>query len=254
MSCPALARCSRRANHAAGQRRTRGFERYRRRWPGWPVGGPRGDTNASALAHNRVPTSAPSAPSASAAASPRPSATPPAATTSVLAESRSDEVDDVGHQRESGPNAHSVPTRLAALRHDEVRAGVQGLACMVEVLHLSGKRNPRRAEAVGERPKIAERQHDCGRVRARGPARVVRAFGPRLQVMNPHPTLAPRLSRIRVEAIRRRRSLRRSVPRPPADVTAAASRPPETMAIGASRIGCSMPKNSVRRGQRRVFT
>ncbi|MGV2712966.1 UNVERIFIED_CONTAM: hypothetical protein K7Z72_14400 [Mycobacterium avium subsp. hominissuis] len=32
-----------------------------------------------------------------------------------------------------------------------------------------------------------------------------------------------------------------------ARVTAAASRPPETRAIGASRIGCSIPNRSVRR-------
>src|SRR3954464_1891044 len=36
-------------------------------------------------------------------------------------------------------------------------------------------------------------------------------------------------------------------PNPPAAVTAAASRPPATMAIGASRIGCSILRKLVRR-------
>jgi hypothetical protein len=36
-------------------------------------------------------------------------------------------------------------------------------------------------------------------------------------------------------------------PKPPPDVTAAASQPPEISAIGADTIGCSIPKNSVRR-------
>ena len=61
-----------------------------------------------------------------------------------------------------------MPAGLIALSDDDVRAGVQGLARVVEVLHLGGVRNAGGADAVGERPHVTERQHDGGRLPRQG--------------------------------------------------------------------------------------
>ena len=77
---------------------------------------------ASGVAMNRVPTQTPAAPSARAAASPRPSKMPPAATTGT----RSPTASTIrGHERHGGDET-GVPTRLGALGDDEVAARVDG--------------------------------------------------------------------------------------------------------------------------------
>ena len=74
-------------------------------------------TGDSSQARNRVPRFTPAAPSTSAAASPRPSAIPPAATTGR----RTNRVDDLRHERERC-DAAAVAARFAALRNDDVGA------------------------------------------------------------------------------------------------------------------------------------
>lgn len=73
-----------------------------------------------------------------------------------------DQVDDVGHERKRGTSTHSVPARLAALRHDDVGADRHGTARLREGLHLDGKRNIRTTDAIGEFLWVTERQHDRG--------------------------------------------------------------------------------------------
>ena len=108
-----------------------------------------GSTRASAVARNRVPTSAPAAPSASAAATPRPSAIPPAASTGTGA-ARST---TTGHERQRGPAVPgAVAAGLGALGHDDVGAEVHRLPGFVEGGHLDDQhaRPPRgRARRAG---------------------------------------------------------------------------------------------------------
>ena len=209
--CPALARCIRRANRAAAQRHRPGFGRCRLRWPGWP---------ADALAATPTPPARPKpgahqrAVGAEGQRRRKPAAIGDTAGGHHQRFGRAfgDEVDDLGHQRESGAGGHAVAAGLTALRHDDVRAGVQRLARMVEVLHLGDQRNTGRADAVGERPQVTERQHDGGRLPRQG---LVEQLGLSGQAPGDEPAadLGPdRLGRIRAAASRRRRSRRRSGP------------------------------------------
>ncbi len=68
----------------------------------------------------RVPIHTPSAPSASAAARPRPSKIPPAATTGHPV---ADRVDDLRHERHRR-DVSGVAARLGALRDDDVAPGL----------------------------------------------------------------------------------------------------------------------------------
>jgi len=57
-----------------------------------------------------------------------------------------------------------VPARLAALRHDDVRADFQGTACLLERLHLVNERNICLVNGFRECAWITERQHDRRRL------------------------------------------------------------------------------------------
>ena len=83
---------------------------------------------ASGVAMKRVPTTAPCAPSASAATTPRPSTMPPAATTGIFTASTT-----CGTSA-SVPDLAGVAARLGALRGDDVGAGLLGAH---RVLHLA---------------------------------------------------------------------------------------------------------------------
>jgi len=49
-----------------------------------------------------------------------------------------------------------MPTRLAALGHQDLRAGIQSLTRVVESLHLCDQRDAGGVDAVGERLQITE--------------------------------------------------------------------------------------------------
>ena len=110
---PVADRPRRAAGEARRHHRVR-LDRAQRAPPGRP-----GAVAASRASRNRVPIWAPAAPSASAAANPRPSTIPPVATTGTV-----HRVDDLRHQRDRPDERHArrdverraMPARLGALR------------------------------------------------------------------------------------------------------------------------------------------
>ncbi len=97
-----------------------------------------GSASASAVARNRVPTSAPAAPSASAAATPRPSAIPPAASTGTGA-TRSTTAGtnaSVDHPRRAPCPPASVPcaTITSAPTSTACRASARSVTWMIKVV------------------------------------------------------------------------------------------------------------------------
>ncbi len=71
-----------------------------------------------------------------------------------------------------------MPTGLAALGDQDVRAGVKRLMRLVERLHLGDQRNTGRTDAVGERLQVTERQHDRRRLPLQRLDLAARACGP----------------------------------------------------------------------------
>ena len=115
-----------------------------------------GSTSASAVAWERVPINAPSAPSARAAARPRPSAIPPAASTGTGA-ARST---TIGTERERGSaEARAAAAALRSLGHDDVGAEAHRPARLVQVGHLNDQRRARAAHRRDVRGGVAEGQH-----------------------------------------------------------------------------------------------
>ena len=105
----------------------------------------------------------PWAPSASAAARPRPSAIPPAATTGIVA----GDVDDLGHERQRADEA-AVPAGLAALRDDHVDAAADGLARPGRRPSPAGSSGCRRRARGHQVAGVAQVEGDGGRPRGEG--------------------------------------------------------------------------------------
>ena len=119
-------------------------------------------TSASGLAHRREPTSTPSAPSISAAARPRPSAMPPAATSSVSGLRRA------SRSATSGTSvmvARLAPWPPASVPWATMMSAPTSSAALgvLHVLHLADQQPARRLDGRGEWARIAERQHHRGR-------------------------------------------------------------------------------------------
>ena len=96
---------------------------------------------ASSLAQKREPMTTPSAPSISAAASPRPSAMPPAAQSNVstpLCAIWS----AISGTRVMVPAILAVPASFRALRHNNVCANLNRALGVLERLHLTDQRKP----------------------------------------------------------------------------------------------------------------
>jgi hypothetical protein len=52
---------------------------------------------------------------------------------------------------------------LSALRNDDLGAGIKRLEGVIATLHLTDEHDPLRLDALRERPRIAEREHEYGR-------------------------------------------------------------------------------------------
>ena len=68
------------------------------------------------------------------------------------------QVPDLGHQRER-PAHRPVPARLGTLRDEDVRTGLDGAPGMGQRLHLADQGRAGGTYLLGERQRIAERQH-----------------------------------------------------------------------------------------------
>src|ERR1700753_2772158 len=115
-----------------------------------------GSTMASAVAWNRVPMTAPLAPSTSAAASPRPSAIPPAASTGIGA-TRSTTAGTNGSV--DRPWRGPGPPRLRALSHDHVGPQIHGLPSLIhgrDLQYECGRRLPDRLGQRGRGPRTQQ--------------------------------------------------------------------------------------------------
>ena len=201
-----------------------------------------GLTRDSAVAWNRVPISAPAAPSASAAATPRPSAMSPGG----QHRDRRRQVHHDRRQRQRGPAPPgAVPARLGALGDDHVRAFVHRLPRLLHVRDLNDQPDAGLADEPGERPGVAEGQHHRRRLvlqRGRQRAGIDR---PALEADAPRPWVVSATSVSSRESQSRSPEPPPSRPSPPPFDTAAASAPPADPPIGASAIGCRMPNISV---------
>lgn len=75
------------------------------------------------------------------------------------------QVDDEGHEREQRAAApRTMPAALGALRDDQVRSDVERPVHLVQVDGLDDQRGVRPADRWNERRRIAEREHDRGRL------------------------------------------------------------------------------------------
>jgi len=243
-----------------------------------------GGVPASRATRKRVPTWTPSAPSASAAATPRPSAIAPAATSGTSTRRRA-EGRSAARPTSGGtsPLASASVERWAAglgsLGHDHVRAGGGAAG---EVLGRGGHRQQRQAGRAGQghdRGRVAQADAEDGRALVdRGLQELLRAACP-ARCDRVRPVAAPQVVRPRPAApagrpcagwdaasstltptgrsvsSRARRTAARSAstdipfgpeePRPPASETAATSSGVEKPpAIGASSTGWRIPSRS----------
>jgi hypothetical protein len=65
---------------------------------------------------------------------------------------------------------HAVPAGLRALRDNDVRLGLHGLARLRQVLHLADQSRAGGVYLYGERARVAEREHDGCRLMGKHPA------------------------------------------------------------------------------------
>ncbi len=147
-----------------------------------------GVLNASSAAYIRVPASAPAAPSISAAASPRPSAIPPAASTGVPVPHCCDQVHDFGVEGHCGAYPVTVTTGLLALGYEHVGADPQRTLSLPRSCTWHSNRAPAAlivsANGAGSPKDNITAAGWCGR--ARSSSRGWRASD---QVMNPQPNV-----------------------------------------------------------------
>ncbi len=124
-----------------------------------------GSASASAVAWKRVPSSAPAAPSTRDAATPRPSAMPPAASTGVgpAMSATTGTNGSVERPRRAPWPPLSVPWTTMTSAPD-----VQGLASLGQVGDLDHQQRARPPDRLEERGGIAEREHDRRRVELQG--------------------------------------------------------------------------------------
>ena len=120
-------------------------------------------TAISVEARKRVPMTTPWAPSASAAARPRPSAIPPAATTGM-----SPATSTTWGTRLRRADEAAVPSGLAALRDDHVDLPADGQRGLVDVHHLLDPADPGLVRPGHEIAGVAQVEGDGGRPRGEG--------------------------------------------------------------------------------------
>jgi hypothetical protein len=65
------------------------------------------------------------------------------------------------------------------LRNDDLGAGIKRLDGVIAALHLTDEHDPLRLDALRERPRIAEREHQCGRAMGEHKIEQARLFGER---------------------------------------------------------------------------
>ena len=198
-------------------------------------------SNASSVASNRVPTSTPAAPRTRAAASPRPSPIPPAASTGVPAATSTTAGTKGSVPRPSPCPPASAPcaTTTSAPRSSARCASGSVVTWIISVIPASrtaetngvGSPNDSMIAAGSSamaRCTVASSMAHDSRPMPQGRSVPARASAHSRAIQSPAPPPAP---------IR---------PKPPPLETAAVSAPPATPPIGANTIGCSMPSRSVR--------
>ena len=201
-----------------------------------------GSVSASAVARNRVPSSTPAAPSARAAATPRPSAIPPAASTGTGA-ARSATTGTNGRvdrPRRAPCPPLSVPcaTITSAPRSTACLASSTLVAWMIRAAPA------RRTGSVNGRG--SPKDNMTARGRHSSARSIVRTSIAQLWKPTPHGSPAPRATIGSSRASQSASPLPPpSSPSPPPLDTAAARAPPAAPPIGASAIGCRTENNSV---------
>lgn len=201
-----------------------------------------GSTSASVVAWKRVPIKAPAAPSASAAATPRPSAIPPAARTGVgAARSATSGTNGIVDRPRRAPcPPASVP--CATMTSAPIRT-----ACLASARSVTWRISAAPARRTGATNALGSPKDNitaCGRhVSACSTAATSIA-----QVRKP----TPQGRSVRSATIRSSWSIQSgsplpppSTPRPPPLETAAVSAPPADPPIGAEAIGCCTASRSV---------